>query len=285
MAIYKPSELLAFLESLGISPKRALSQNFLIDRNILHKIVKTAEISPGDLSLEIGPGPGSLTEELLNAGAHVIAVEKDHVLAHALQRLNPAAGSLEIYNDDILLFPVEEICRAKMASGKKAKVIANLPYHLTTPIITMLVPMRHLFSHLIFMVQDEVAMRYVAKPDTSDYSSFTLFLNFYTNPHYAFQVSRSCFYPSPKVNSAIIVLELKEPPKVSDEEKFFQLTRKAFHQRRKMLRSSLKELYSPDKVEAALDEVGLNRLARPGELSLEQFIAFFERLQIIVIDA
>lgn len=278
MPIYKPTELLSFLEGLGIAPKKALSQNFLIDRNILHKIALTANVTPGDLVVEIGPGPGSLTEELLHEGAHVIAVEKDHILADALKRLKTPDNNLEVFNDDILKFPMEEVLKSKIADKSKAKVIANLPYHLTTPIIVQLVTQHHLFSHLIIMVQDEVARRFTASPGTSAYSSFTIFLNFYTNPHYAFTVSNNCFYPSPKVNSAIVVLELKEPPKVSDTDKFFLLTRTAFHQRRKMMRSSLRELYLPATIESALTQIGKNPLSRPEELSLNDFLKLFDIL-------
>lgn len=279
MAIYKPSELHQFLESLGIAPRKGLSQNFLIDGNILHKIQAAAHVSPGDLVVEIGPGPGSLTEELLKQGAHLIAIEKDPVLAEALKRFQGEGRHLEVYQDDIMDFPLEEVLAPRVSASGKAKAIANLPYHLTTPIIARLIPLRHLFSTLIFMVQDEVARRFTAVPKTKAYSSFTVFLNFYTRPTYAFTVNSTCFYPRPKVNSAIVILELKEPPHVSDEQAFFKLTRTAFEHRRKMMRSSLRELYVPQDIEKALLSIGLNPLARPEDLSLEQFIQLFELLQ------
>ena len=212
MPIYKPSELRLFLNQLGISPKKGLSQNFLIDGNIIRKIVEVSGVTPDDTILEIGPGPGSLTQALLETGGSVLAVEKDTILAQALERLAPAAPNLKVYCHDILTFPLEEELSKVIRKGKKAKVIANLPYHLTTPIIAQLVPLRHLFSSLTIMVQEEVARRFTAKPDTSDYSSFTLFLRFYTTPHYAFTVSRNCFYPAPRVNSAVVVLKLPNLP-------------------------------------------------------------------------
>lgn len=280
MPIYKPSELHEFLDGLGIGPKKGLSQNFLIDGNILRKIADTAHVERGDVVVEIGSGPGSLTEELLRNGAHVVAVEKDAILATALERLRKDDRQLDIYNDDILTFPLEETLQNLLKDGRKAKVIANLPYHLTTPIIVRLIKMRHLFSSLILMVQDEVARRFVALPKTSEYSSFTVFLNFYSTPHYDFTVSRHCFYPSPKVNSAIVTIKLKEPPQVSDEEAFFKLTRTAFEHRRKMLRGSLREIYSPALIEDALKGIGCNPQARPEELSFEEFIQLFERLNL-----
>lgn len=275
MPIYKPSELRLFLNHLGISPKKGLSQNFLIDGNIIRKIVEAAEVTPEDTILEIGPGPGSLTQALLETGGSVLAVEKDTILAEALERLAPAAPNLKVFCHDILTFPLEEELSKVLQKGKKAKVIANLPYHLTTPIIAQLVPLRHLFSSLTIMVQEEVARRFTAQPDTSDYSSFTIFLRFYTIPHYAFTVSRNCFYPAPRVNSAVVVLKLREPP-LSGEActTFFQLTRRAFEHRRKMMRASLKDFFPPQVIEEALSAIGENPLARPETLSLEQFLQF-----------
>ena len=278
MPIYKPTELRQFLEELGVHPKKGLSQNFLIDGNILRKIASAAHVAAGEVVLEIGPGPGSLTEELLNHQAKILAVEKDPVFARALERLKTTSNFLKIYCEDVLEFPIEETLKPFLSCNEKAKVIANLPYHLTTPIIAQLVEKRHLFSSLILMVQDEVARRFVAKPKTPEYSSFTVFLNFYTRPSYAFTVSRQCFYPSPKVDSAIVILELKNDVPAIDEVAFFMLTRTAFKQRRKMLRGSLKDLYSPQIVETALKDCGLNPQARPEDLSLEDFLAFFERI-------
>ena len=175
MPIYKPTELMAFLGSLGINPKKALSQNVLIDGNIIRKIVQTANVQPQDTVLEIGPGPGSLTEALLDAGANVIAVEKDQTLAKALERFNQ--GSLKVFEQDILEFSFSD--HLPKENSKKTKVIANLPYHLTTPILVFLIQENHYFSSLTLMVQEEVARRFTAKPGTKDYSSFTLFLNFF----------------------------------------------------------------------------------------------------------
>jgi 16S rRNA (adenine1518-N6/adenine1519-N6)-dimethyltransferase len=273
MPIYKPSELRLFLHQLGFSPKKGLSQNFLIDGNIIRKIVAAAEIHPKDTILEIGPGPGSLTQALLETGAKVLAVEKDGVLAQALERLQTDSQQLTIFCHDILTFPLQEEILRYLQEGKKAKVIANLPYHLTTPILTLLTPLRELFTSLTLMVQEEVARRLTAQPGTAEYSSFTIFLRFYTEPYYAFTVSRNCFYPSPKVNSAVVVLKLREPPLTGKSaENFFQLTRTAFEHRRKMLRVSLKKLFDSQLIENALVTIGQNPLARPETLSLEQFL-------------
>jgi 16S rRNA (adenine1518-N6/adenine1519-N6)-dimethyltransferase len=278
MPIYKPSELRQFLDQLGVHPKKGLSQNFLIDGNILRKIVSLASVSADDVVMEIGPGPGSLTEELLNTGARVIAVEKDDTFAAALSRLQTADNRLEVHCEDILKFPLEETLKSYLDHGRKIKVIANLPYNITTPIIVNLVQRRDLFSSLVLMVQEEVARRFVAKPCTSEYGSFTVFLDFYCTATYGFTVGRNCFYPSPKVDSAMVHLELKQPPHVSDENGFFTLTRTAFHQRRKMMRASLRELYAPHDVEAGLQAIGKPITARPEELSLDNFLHLFENL-------
>lgn len=276
MPIYKPSELIQFLEGLGIAPRKGLSQNFLIDGNILRKIVQAANVQPGDLVLEIGPGPGSLTELLLQAGAHVIAVEKDVVLAKALERLGDGTN-LQVHCQDVMEFPLEETFK-ELVKGRKAKVIANLPYHLTTPIIAMLAPLHEIFSSLTLMVQDEVGRRFTAEPGTSAYSSFTVFLEFYSKPHYSFKVGRNCFFPPPRVDSAVVHLELAPPPLTVNVDKFFEMTRSAFQQRRKMIKVSLKELYTSEKVMSSLERLGLNPQARPEELSLDSFLKLFASL-------
>lgn len=273
MPIYKPTELRLFLNQLGIFPKKGLSQNFLIDGNIIRKIVAVSDVHPNDLILEVGPGPGSLTQALLETGARVLAVEKDTVLAQALERLQTPMQQLKIFCHDIMTFPLHEEIPRMLQAGQKAKVIANLPYHLTTPILTQLSPLRELFTSLTVMVQEEVARRLTAQPGTADYSSLTIFLRFYTDPQYAFTVSRNCFYPAPKVNSAVVVLKLREPPlKGEDVQTFFEMTRTAFKHRRKMLRASLKDLFPSSQIEKALEAIGQNPLARPETLSLEQFL-------------
>lgn len=271
MGIYRPTELRQFLDSLGIAPKKGLSQNFLIDGNILRKI--GTHVEPGDIVVEIGPGPGSLTEVLLERGAKVIAIEKDPVLAGALERLKGETGTLEVFCADFMQFPLEETLKARLPAGTKGKVIANLPYHLTTPILAKLVKEEPLISDLVLMVQDEVARRFTAQPGTSEYSSFTIFLNYYAKVKYAFQVRRNSFYPPPKVDSAVVHLKLHPSPFVEDEELLFKITRTAFEHRRKMLRSSLRELFAPEAIMEGLQQIGKDPQSRPETLSLSEFIA------------
>lgn len=278
MPIYRPSELHRFLNELGISPKKGLSQNFLIDGNIIRKIVNYSEITNDDLILEIGPGPGCLSEEILSKNVQLLAVEKDRIMAEALSRLNKPNGNLEIYCDDILNFPIEQKLKEKLRPNQKAIIMGNLPYHLTTPILIKLVPLNAYISKIVVMVQEEVARRFTAKPGNSEYGSITVFLNYYSTPNYGFTVRKTCFYPIPNVDSAVISLDLHQPPKVSNQESFFEMTRKCFGKRRKMLRASLKELYPGEEVSKALIEIGCTPESRPEDLSLDEFIQLFEIL-------
>ena len=277
MPLFRPSELRAYLETLGVRPKKSLSQNFLIDGNILKKIAKLADLQSGDLVIEIGPGPGVLTELLLEKGCSVIAIEKDRVFAKSLVALKEKGLPLEVHSADIMDFDLEGAIRAK-GFKEKAKVVANIPYHLTTPIIQKIFALSRFIQSATLMVQDEMAKRCIAAPGSKDYSSFSIFLQYYSNPHYGFFVPSGCFYPSPKVGSAVIFLDLVKKYQVSDEEKFFQMTRTAFGQRRKMLKSSLKDIFEGEKIEKALGTLGLSIKCRPEELSLEAWVRFFENI-------
>jgi 16S rRNA (adenine1518-N6/adenine1519-N6)-dimethyltransferase len=276
MRMYKPSDLQEFLNSLGVGAKKALSQNFLIDGNIIRKMVKTADLSSEDLVLEIGPGPGALTQALLEEGATVLAIEKDNTFANALPKLFADSDKLFVYNEDILAFPLEEKLAEILKPGQKAKVVANLPYHLTTPILSKLISLEDHISYIQVMVQEEVGRRMAASPATKEYGSLTVYLGYFAEVKYAFSVSRHCFHPSPKVDSAVICLTPREKPEVSSEENFFRLTRAAFGQRRKTLRASLRKLYSSEVVARALETMGKKALSRPEDLSLTDFVSLFK---------
>jgi 16S rRNA (adenine1518-N6/adenine1519-N6)-dimethyltransferase len=264
---YQPSELKKLLYEIGAFPKKGLSQNFLIDGNIVRKIVKTAGVEKNNPVLEIGPGPGALTEALLEAGASVIAVEKDAKFAEALKRLQSPDNHLTIYQEDFLKFDLSTI-------PKNTKVVANLPYHITTPILSRLIPLYNTFTSITVMVQKEVASRMCAKAGEKEYGSLSLFLQFYCNITYGFTVEPTCFYPRPKVRSSVVKLTLKKPPDVSSEERFFLMMRTAFQMRRKMLLVSLKELYP--EIETVIGEESKKR---PEELSLDDFLRFFEKIE------
>lgn len=269
--IFRPTELQAYLKERGLHARKGLSQNFLIDGNIIQKIVRTAEIAKEDHVLEIGPGPGALTQAILEQGAHLTAVEMDKEFAKDLERLQTQDKRLEVVCADILEFPIAEYLKKR----KKIKVVANLPYHITTPILTLLLPMYREIESLTIMVQKEFADRMSAEKKTADYSSFTVFLQFYARVTKRFDVSPSCFYPKPKVTSSVVHCELHPPLLKENSEGFFKLTRTAFGKRRKMLRASLKELYPVKRIEEALAKLNHPPTARPEELSIEEFISFF----------
>ncbi len=280
MKISNPKELQKFLTENGLMAKKSASQNFLVDGNIVRKIITEANLSEDDLVIEIGPGPGALTEALLETGCEVIAIEKDAELATLLKRFSEKGERLSIFTEDFLKFPLEELLKEKLASGKKAKVVANLPYHITTPILAKLIPLHHLISDLILMIQKEVAVRFIAPVGTKDYSSFTVFLQFFSQVRYCFTIEPSCFSPKPTVQSAVVHLTLTPPPSIGNSDSFFEMTRTAFGKRRKMMRASLKEIFPPSLVESSLEKMKLNPLIRPEELSLAQFIELYKILTI-----
>jgi 16S rRNA (adenine1518-N6/adenine1519-N6)-dimethyltransferase len=271
MPRYRPSELIAFLQELGIQPNKRLSQNFLIDGNILRKIVQLAQVQEGDHVLEIGPGPGALTEILLEQGAHVIAIEKDAVFAEALSKNKNER--LQVYCGDILKLPLD------IFFAQKLKVVANIPYHLTTPIIEHIIEYRASITSATLMMQEEVARRLLAHPHTKDFSSLSLFVQFFANLQQGFLVAPTCFYPCPKVSSMVVHLEMRTKYPHIAPEAFFQITRTAFGQRRKMLTSSLAALFDKQLIEKTLALLGKLPTTRPEELALEEWVRFFEQVK------
>lgn len=253
MSISSPTALHSFLYKIDARPLKSLSQNFLIDANIVRKIADSVAAKPGDRILEIGPGPGALTEELLKRGAHVIAIEKDPKFAKALERLQ-VDGRLSVYEADVLDFDFSIL-------PGPLKVAANLPYHITTPILEKLCEHHSLFSSAHLMVQKEVADRVIAKEGSKTISSLTLFLQIYAKLSIAVKVSERCFYPAPKVSSSVVKLEFHEP-RLKDPQPLIDWFRKAYQQRRKMLRSTL-------------GIEGEAATLRPEDLSLDDWIRLF----------
>jgi 16S rRNA (adenine1518-N6/adenine1519-N6)-dimethyltransferase len=280
MPLYRPSELLEFLRSLKALPKKSLSQNFLIDGNILKKIAALAELQADDVIVEIGPGPGALTEHLLEIGCHVIAIEKDNVFAESLKRLKTATNKFEVYCDDALNFSLVEHLKKVLQNGKKAKVVANIPYSITTPLIEKIAEASSVISSATLMVQDEVAKRFVAKEKSSDYGYFSAFLKLASDVKYGFLVPSNCFYPAPKVHSAVIYLDFEKKTLPQDEKQFLKMLKAAFMKRRKMLKASLKDLYPPQQIEAALQEMGKELTARPEELTASEWLKLFKLIQV-----
>ncbi len=272
MRIFRPSELKEFLEVEGVAALKGLSQNFLIDGNIIRKILAAARVEEGDAIIEIGPGPGALTEALLEQGASVIAIELDRKFAKLLERLQTPDHRLTVFQEDALKTDLKKL----FSKGKRAKLVSNLPYHLTTPLIERFLPLHHQLESLTVMVQKEVGQRMTALPGTKNTSSLSLFVRLFSDPRYCFDVSPSCFYPKPSVTSAVVQLLLHAPLAKVDPVKFEKLLRTVFGKRRKMLRSSLKGLVETDRIPAIFERTGIAAEARPEELSMEQFLTFYE---------
>ncbi len=264
------SELIPFLKEHEARPKKSLSQNFLVDPNILKKIVETAAIQPGDAVLEIGPGPGALTTALLNAGARVYAVEMDTLFANELSRLQTPDERLQVFEADFLKFDLRRL-------PPSLKVAANLPYHITAPILEKICAHSSQFTSLTLMVQKEVADRMAASSGSKQFGSLTVFLQFHAAIGRPFIVPPGCFYPRPKVDSAVIRLDFRKKPDV-EPSSFFSLVRQAFQQRRKMVTTSIQKLYPIEKIRAALCSFGANPLARPEDLSLEEWVSLHQYL-------
>lgn len=260
--------LRALLSEIDAKPLKAFSQNFLIDGNIARKIIQTADITAGQRVLEIGSGAGALTELLIEAGASLTAVEKDRKFAAMLRE---RFAKIVLFEGDIRDFPLKNL----VGGTSKSKVVANLPYHLTSVILGLLLPRYDLFSDLVLMVQKEVAERIVAPPGTRGCSPLSLFSEFYATARIAFHVGRRCFYPVPKVDSSVVHFTLIKRALPFEESAFFNLARTAFQQRRKMLTSSLSTHYEPVLVQKALIAVGLPKEARPEALTLENWISLF----------
>ena len=267
-----------FLKEHGIRIKKRLGQNFLIDERILDRIVETADLGKDDIVIEIGPGMGILTKKLAEKAQKVLAIELDENLVKLLRETLALFKNVEIIQADILKINLTELIKSKVQNPKsEVKVVANLPYYITTPIIIHLLKAREILSDIVIMVQKEVGRRMVAKPRTKDYGALSLLVQYYTKPQIPIKVPGSAFLPEPEVDSCVVNLEVREQPavKVKDEELFFKVVRAAFEQRRKALKNALsrtKDLkLSKKKVLEILEKVDIKPLRRGETLSLEEF--------------
>ncbi len=273
MPLYRPSELSSLLDKWGTKAKKSLSQNFLIDGNIIRKIANLVPALPDDIIIEIGPGPGALSEALIEKGCYFYGIEKDTLFHNHLNEHFKESGKCTFYNDDVLEFSFEEIFAKH--PGKKIHIAGNLPYSITSPILRKLSLYHAKIASITIMVQDEVGKRMTAQAKTKDYGRLSLGVQFYFEATYAFRVSPRCFLPAPKINSAVISLKPKEIADV-DLEAFFKLLKLAFHVRRKSLRSSLKA-YS---IVETLSQMDKAPLTRPEELSLKEWLTLFLTLKL-----
>ena len=271
-----PKYTIEVLQKYGFVFQKRFGQNFLIDTHVLERIIEASEITKDDFVLEIGPGIGTMTQYLAEAAREVTAVEIDDTLIPILKDTLKEWDNVTVLHGDILKTDIRKIADEKN-QGRPIKVVANLPYYITTPIIMGLFESHVPVDSITVMVQKEVADRMQTGPGSKDYGALSLAVQYYAEPKIVANVPPNCFMPRPKVGSAVIRLTRHQNPPVTtlDEKLMFRLIRASFNQRRKTLSNSLKnsqELpYSKEEVEAAITECGLPLNIRGEALTLEQF--------------
>lgn len=253
--------------------KKRFGQNFLIEPSILEQIIRASRITPQDLILEIGMGTGILTEALVRTGAKIIGVEIDRDLVPKLQEKFAAAKNLTILSGDFMKIAENIFAETE----RPLKVIANIPYYITTPIIEKLLEHKHKVELITLMVQREVGDRLAAKPRNKDYGSLSIFVQYFTDVRLVCPVPRTAFRPVPNVDSAVIQLTVRQTPPypVVSEDRFFKITRGAFWGRRKTLRNTLKQSpfthYTGEMLDRLQKETGIDLMRRGETLTIEEF--------------
>ena len=271
-----PTNTIEVLQKYNFNFQKKFGQNFLIDSNILEHIVDAADVTEDDCVLEIGPGIGTMTQYLCERAREVVAVEIDKKLIPILEDTLSEYDNLQIINQDVLKVNLAKLAEEENG-GKPIKVVANLPYYITTPIIMGLFENHVPLKSITVMVQKEVADRMQVGPGTKDYGALSLAVQYYAKPYIVANVPPNCFMPRPKVGSAVIRLErYEEPPvQVTDEKLMFRIIRASFNQRRKTLVNGLKNSpeiqFSKEEIEAAIETLGKGASVRGEALTLEEF--------------
>lgn len=271
-----PQNTIEILQKYHFNFQKKYGQNFLIDTGVLNRIISAAGITKEDCVLEIGPGIGTMTQYLAESAGAVVAVEIDRNLIPILEDTLSAYDNVTVINEDILKLDIQKIVEEKNG-GRPIKVVANLPYYITTPIIMGLFESHVPLKSITIMVQKEVADRMQVGPGTKDYGALSLAVQYYAKPEMIANVPPNCFIPRPNVGSAVIRLtRYEEPPvKVADERKMFSLIRASFNQRRKTLVNGLGNAaglgISKERVVQVLEEMELPPTVRGETLTLEQF--------------
>jgi len=274
-----PQETIRVIKENNFTFRKNYGQNFLIDSHVIDKIIAAAEIDKSTKVLEIGPGIGTLTQYLAEAAESVTAVEIDDKLIPILEKTLADYDNVNVIHGDILKQDIGTIF-----GGEPFKIVANLPYYITTPIIMNLLESRVPADSITVMIQKEVADRMKAEPGSKDYGALSLAVQYYADPYLAANVPPNCFMPRPNVGSAVIRLKRLEEPSVNvkDERHMFKLIRAAFNQRRKTLANAVKNFeglsYSREEVENALTSIGLDTRVRGEALGLQEFAALSDAL-------
>ncbi len=271
-----PKNTIEILQKYNFNFQKKFGQNFLINTGVLEDIIDAAEVTDEDMVLEIGPGIGTMTQYLCENARQVIAVEIDTNLIPILKDTLSAYDNVRIINDDILKVDINELAR-EYNNGRQIKVVANLPYYITTPIIMGLFESHVPIESITVMVQKEVADRMQAGPGTKDYGALSLAVQYYSKPQIVVNVPPSCFMPQPKVGSTVISLRRHQQPvvQVEDEKLMFKVIRASFNQRRKTLANGLNNYgginLTKEQIQQSIEELGVPVNIRGEALSLEQF--------------
>ena len=278
-----PQNTIAVLQKYNFSFQKKFGQNFLIDTHVLDKIIRAAGITKDDMVLEIGPGIGTMTQYLAEAAGKVTAVEIDKNLIPILEDTLSEYDNVTIINEDVLKLDIRRLADDEN-QGRPIKVVANLPYYITTPIIMGLFENHVPMESITVMVQKEVADRMQTGPGSKDYGALSLAVQYYAEPYIVANVPPNCFMPRPRVGSAVIRLTChKQPPvEVKDEKLMFDIIRASFNQRRKTLANGLKNSdklkYSREEIEEAIQSLGKGASVHGEALTLEEFAALSNRL-------
>ena len=278
--LYSPKVMREIVEKYGFKFSKGLGQNFIIDQNVIFNICDTAQITAKTGVIEIGPGLGTLTQSLCKRAKKVIAIEIDSSLKEVHKETIPYEN-LELIYEDFLKLDLDELISEKF-DGLEVKVVANLPYYITTPIIMKILEGKHKINTIAIMVQKEVAERLTAYPGTKAYGAITLAVNYYSKARIGMIVPNTVFIPRPKVDSAVVVFDVYEHPVVSvkNEKLLFKIIKASFGKRRKTLLNSLSSglTYSKEEIKEALEDCGIDVSLRGEKLSIEQFASITNNL-------
>jgi 16S rRNA (adenine1518-N6/adenine1519-N6)-dimethyltransferase len=268
------------LAEYGLFPQKRLGQHFLVDRNILAKVIRTAQVEKGDVVLEVGPGLGEMTLALAQHAKKVIAVEIDSKLAVILKQKVRDFSNVEVVKRDILKMDFSQFLRKER---HPIKVVANLPYQITTPLLFRFIESKEAFSTLTLMLQKEVAERMVASPGRKEYGPLSIFIQMFSDVSIRFFIKPSAFFPPPKVESAVVRMSFKEKPvvKLEAEEWFKKVVKGCFGYRRKTLMNALKHsgLPLPQSIESRMEKIGIDPRRRPETLTIQEFVHLAEALK------
>lgn len=254
-----------------LKPKKKLGQNFLIDRNIRRKIISFCELKPADVVLEIGAGRGEMTVPIAESVKKIYALELDTDLYELVKKNCINIPKIEIIKQDFLKFDLEKLFKK---TRKKIKVIGNIPYYISTPIIQRLINYRQYIKSIFLTMQKELALRMVARCGSSDYGAFSCFIQYYAKPELLFKIKKNSFWPAPQVDSYFVRLNFLRQSKLTQKKEkiLFKIIRSAFNQRRKKISNSLKKVISAEKLRHFFAEKCISPNVRPEDLSLKDFL-------------